>query len=113
MQKYYPMILESDLIVFATPVYWFNMTTQLKSFIDRFYAFDYSKLANNKKVVLLTTFGAADVESSGAINIENSLKGMTEFLKLEFLHHIGVTASDVFLDGINKVIRQNVEQIVV
>lgn len=110
MQKYYPMILESDLIVFATPVYWFNMTAQIKSFIDRFYAFDYSKLANNKKIVLLTTFGAADVETSGAINIENSLKSMTEFLKLDFLHHIGVTASDVFLAGITKVIRHNIEQ---
>lgn len=113
MQKYYPLILESDLIIFATPVYWFNMTSQLKTFIDRLYAFDYSKLANKKKFVLLTTFGAADVETSGAINIENSVKGMAEFLKLEFLHHVGVTASDVFLDGINNEIRSNIEQIVV
>ena len=31
-------ILESDLIVFATPIYYFGMSAQLKMMIDRFYA---------------------------------------------------------------------------
>jgi len=112
MQKYYPEILECDILVLATPVYWFNMTTQLKSFIDRFYAFDYSKLSSQKKVVLLTTFGAADKVLSGAINIENSITGITQFLKLDFVHHIGVTAVDVTLAGINTMLSKKIDEIV-
>jgi multimeric flavodoxin WrbA len=35
MQKVYPLLLKADAIVFATPVYWFNMSGQMKTFIDR------------------------------------------------------------------------------
>ena len=40
-------ILESDMIVFVTPLYYFGMTAQLKTLIDRFCAFN-SSLQNKK-----------------------------------------------------------------
>lgn len=39
MQKIYPVIEESDMIVLASPVYWYSLTAQLKTAIDRFYAY--------------------------------------------------------------------------
>lgn len=33
-------ILESDMIVFVTPLYYFGMSAQLKTVIDRFYSFN-------------------------------------------------------------------------
>ena len=33
-----PVLLEADVIVFATPLYWFTFPEQIKAVIDRFYA---------------------------------------------------------------------------
>ncbi|WP_321426276.1 flavodoxin family protein [uncultured Bacteroides sp.] len=34
-----PMVEEADMIVFATPLYWFTFPMQLKAAIDKFFAF--------------------------------------------------------------------------
>ena len=36
MPKILDTILESDMIVFATPIYYFGFSSQIKSAIDRF-----------------------------------------------------------------------------
>jgi len=36
----YPQIIESDIIVFGTPVYWYGPTALMKCFIDRFVYFN-------------------------------------------------------------------------
>ena len=48
-------ILESDLIVFATPVYYFGMSAQLKMMIDRFYAQNGNITRKHMKAILLAT----------------------------------------------------------
>lgn len=55
MQDIYKSVEKADVLVFATPVYVFNMTGQLKTFLDRLYAVDYNTLLN-KKIVLLSTY---------------------------------------------------------
>ncbi|MBW3015955.1 flavodoxin family protein [Candidatus Woesearchaeota archaeon] len=35
MQNIYPELKKADIIVFGTPVYWFNMSGLMKTFIDR------------------------------------------------------------------------------
>lgn len=35
-----PLLEAADMIVFATPLYWFGMPAQLKAAIDRFYAYN-------------------------------------------------------------------------
>ncbi len=40
MQGLYPKIGGSDVIVFATPVYWYGPTALMKAFIDRFVYFN-------------------------------------------------------------------------
>ena len=38
MQSIYPLLDEADLVVFASPVYYFNLSAQIKIMLDRFYA---------------------------------------------------------------------------
>jgi multimeric flavodoxin WrbA len=40
MNKVYAKIIESDIIVFGTPVYWYGPTALMKCFIDRFVYFN-------------------------------------------------------------------------
>lgn len=40
MKGLYPKIVESDIIVFGTPVYWYGPTALMKCFIDRFVYFN-------------------------------------------------------------------------
>jgi multimeric flavodoxin WrbA len=64
MQELYDEIDTASGIVFATPVYMWQMTAQLKQVIDRLYPFlkpDYSSyLAPGKKVLLAVTQGRPD-----------------------------------------------------
>ncbi|MFX0102389.1 MAG: flavodoxin family protein [Candidatus Hodarchaeota archaeon] len=48
-------ILKSDCLVFATPVYYFGMSAQLKTMIDRFYARTTEITRKRLKAVLITT----------------------------------------------------------
>ena len=60
MQQIYYAFIESDVVVFASPVYWFTISGQLKITVDRLYAvqrnqgFDKVK----KETVFLMTSGA-------------------------------------------------------
>jgi multimeric flavodoxin WrbA len=40
MNALYPQIIESDIIIFGTPVYWYGPTALMKCFIDRFTYFN-------------------------------------------------------------------------
>jgi multimeric flavodoxin WrbA len=40
MNVLYPKIIESDVIIFGTPVYWYGPTALMKCFIDRFVYFN-------------------------------------------------------------------------
>lgn len=64
MQELYEEITKADGIVFATPVYMWQMTGQLKLLVDRLYPFlkpDYSSyLTPGKKVLLAVTQGRPD-----------------------------------------------------
>ncbi len=60
-------IAESDLIVFATPIYWWGPSAQLKAAIDRSIAFfdeAYRSRIAGKKAVTLFTFADQDPTTS-------------------------------------------------
>jgi multimeric flavodoxin WrbA len=39
MQKLYPLIIEADAIVMGSPTYFYNVTSDIKAFIERLYCF--------------------------------------------------------------------------
>jgi multimeric flavodoxin WrbA len=57
---------ESDLIVYATPIYWFGPSGQLKLVMDRSFAFfdkDYNSRIKGKKAITIMTCGDEDAET--------------------------------------------------
>ncbi|MCF7918407.1 MAG: flavodoxin family protein [Candidatus Cloacimonetes bacterium] len=93
MSLLYVCVEKSDVLIFATPIYWWNMTAQMKTYIDRLYAMKYDKrVLKNKKIVFLTTFGAPDFESSGANIVKQSLQRIASFTGMGFIHSYGVTS---------------------
>ena len=46
-------ILQSDMVVFVTPLYYFGMSAQLKTVIDRFYSFNGQLSAKDLKTALI------------------------------------------------------------
>lgn len=57
-------IIDADAVVFATPMYYFGISAQLKAVIDRFYAIN-GQIHRPKKAVLLMTYadtGEAEAE---------------------------------------------------
>ena len=59
MLDLYPKIIESDIIIFGTPVYWYGPTAIMKSFLDRFVYFncpDNKIKIKGKQAVLVIPF---------------------------------------------------------
>ncbi len=80
-------IMESDLIVYATPLYWFGPSGQLKLAIDRSIAFmdeDYNSRIKGKKVITLITFGDDNMDTCQPI-----LGMFQKTFELLGLSHIG------------------------
>ena len=61
MDGLYPALLKADLVVFASGLYYFGFTAQMKAFIDRFYAVNARLRAQTgKKAILLTAGGGSE-----------------------------------------------------
>ena len=60
MQQIFDAYIECDVVVFATPVYWFTISGQLKTAVDRLYAVQRNQGfdAVKKQTVFLMTSGA-------------------------------------------------------
>lgn len=78
MATVYKELQDADMVVFAAPIYWFDMTAQLKTVIDRLYAFGSVGFHFNK-VALLLDAGADHVFDAAIAQY----KGMTAYLKWE------------------------------
>lgn len=93
MKDYYDLIRQADLIILATPVYWFNMTAQLKTFIDRLYALDFKTFPKGKQLTLLTTYGDDMESTSGTLNVSKSILDTCNFLGIDFIHDYHVSSA--------------------
>ena len=52
MQSIYPFLMEAEMIVFASPVYYFTMSAQLEAVIQRFYAINHPPKAKYSALLL-------------------------------------------------------------
>jgi multimeric flavodoxin WrbA len=87
MQKVYKRMLAADMVVFATPVFCWGPTAQLKAVLDRCYAFckfqedgSYNSLLRGKRCALVTTAGGT--KDDGADLVVDSYRRFTKFMGL-------------------------------
>ena len=57
--KLMPKMLEADMLVLVTPLYYYGMSAQLKIIVDRFYSRT-TKLNGKKSVIMATAYNSAD-----------------------------------------------------
>ena len=76
-EKILPAYKEADMIVFASPIYYFTMTAQIEAAIQRVYCI--GKPQKVKKMALLLSSGSPDVYDSAVAQI----KGYCAYTKIE------------------------------
>jgi len=85
MQPLYDKVLQCRALLFVSPVYWFNVTAQLKAFIDRLYGlwkWDSAFLAG-KAVGAVLVYADADLYESGGINAVSAFEHMFRFVQAD------------------------------
>ncbi len=68
-------ILNADLILLVSPVYYWGLTAQLKTVVDRFYAVGRSMREKNQKIMLISSAGDSDPA------VFNSIKAFYQSLR--------------------------------
>jgi len=72
MQALFSPFIEADMVVLASPIYWWNVSAQLKLFIDRLYGLDaetHPEFFRGKKLVLILTYYSEDPNSGAEITL--------------------------------------------
>lgn len=83
-------LVQADMIVFATPVYWWGMTAQLKLVIDKCYCKG-AQLKNKGIGVIMV--GGADVDSPQYGLIRSQFACMAQFLNWDALFYRAYSAT--------------------
>lgn len=78
MEKIIPAYKEADVIVFASPIYYFTMTAQIEAAIQRVYCI--GKPAKATKVALLLSSGSPSVYDASV----SQIKAYCAYTKMEF-----------------------------
>ena len=77
LNTWYEKLIDSDMVVFVTPLYYYTMSAQIKAVVDRFHA-NNTKLTENKKAMLFaTSYGTDDWTMEG---LEKTYEGILRFL---------------------------------
>ena len=86
MTDLYPLIASADALVMATPIYYFNMSGQLKTFIDRCIAVDVGggkRGLRGKKLAVTMAYEGEDPFDSGCINAIRCFQDICRYTGME------------------------------
>jgi len=97
MQPLYKKIEDAQGVIFATPVYWFNMSAQMKLFIDRTYAVhgEGGYALTGKDIGVILTYEDEDVFVSGGINALRSFQDICAYVKANLVGMVYGSAGKV------------------
>jgi multimeric flavodoxin WrbA len=73
MQRLYPEFIAADLVVMASPIYWWSVSAQIKLFIDRLYGLDpetNTGFFRGKKVAVILTYYGEDPNSGADLAVQ-------------------------------------------
>lgn len=85
MQEFYPLLREADVIVYATPMYFYNFPAQLRAFQDRMFC-GIAKPFGIKQTALLLCF--EDEDASTCDPVVNSYRVAADYCKQENLGEV-------------------------
>ncbi len=96
MQQIYPKLVDSQAWVFASPVYWFNMSAQTKLLLDRCFALmAYDKKAFlRKKIAVAMVYGDADAFVSGCVNALRCFQDAFSYVGAKLVGSVYGSAND-------------------
>lgn len=82
MNPVYHAVTESDAVVFASPVYWFSVSAQTKTVVDRLYAIGGgdANVMGGKEFGIILTYADRDPFVSGAVNAVRMFQDMAVYL---------------------------------
>ena len=82
MNQLYSKLQEADSVVVASPIYWFNISAQTKTFIDRLYAVGVRQknIFKGRNFAIILTFADPDPFVSGAVNALRSFQDICRYL---------------------------------
>lgn len=89
MNNFFPLISESDVLIFGTPVYWYGPTALIKAFLDRFVYFNSPENRNKiegKKAIIVSPYEEEGFEAAKPL-IEMFEKSF-DYLKIELIGKI-------------------------
>ena len=76
MKEIYESLQDTDMLILASPIYYHNMSAQLKCVIDRFYSALYPKAPGSlKKVAMFLSSGDPDMYEGARFSYEGDFLG--------------------------------------
>jgi len=96
MQRVYGELSAADAIVYASPIYWFTVSAQLKAAMDRCYALGGSEgyAMAGKKIGLAFAFGGEDAFDSGCTNAIRTFQDAFHFIGAEIVGMVYASAGE-------------------
>ena len=64
-----PHLIEADMVVFVSPMYYFNVSEQLKCAIDRFYAINGTIKGAHKKAMFMVTYAGNSADDEEPLRV--------------------------------------------
>lgn len=93
----YPKVQQADVLVLASPIYFFSASAQLKAFVDRTYALggggDWSAL-QGKRLALIFTHGDDNALFSGVANAYRMFQDACRFLGMDLVDCLHASCGD-------------------
>jgi multimeric flavodoxin WrbA len=96
MQELYPLLKQASIIVYASAIYWFSVTAQLKLFMDRCYALatEDANFLKGKKMAVALAYGDIDPFTSGAVNALRMFQDAFKYLDARLVGSVYGSASE-------------------
>ncbi len=94
MQELYPLFCQADLVIYATPVYWWSVSAQLKAFMDRCYALgSVENSFKNKRAALLMTYGG-ELPNKGPELVKTIFEEICDYKDMKLIDVYGICTDD-------------------
>ena len=113
MQEIYPKLIQADAWVIASPVYWFTMSAQTKTFMDRCYAL--TAYAENpfagKRIAIAMSYGDADPVRSGCVNALRTFQDAFRYTGSKIVGMVYGSATEAGEIANNKALMREAEEL--